>query len=178
MRQGGIGYENLVHVARKAAIGPDGFTSRTAHRAIARSVGKAALGIACPPEMVRVQNGDWEVIDLGGHDAAETVTDFPDGLDLQGCDVVLFETLTEGTLKDRIAASIERSSPVPVKVLPAPAVAHGALARGVSGRGRGADLLRLPAQAVHDRLWTRRRDELRPHTTGRDAGSRPHVSQP
>lgn len=124
---GGIGYENLVRVARKAAIGPDGFTSRTAHRAIARSVGKAALGIACSPEVVRVQNGDWEVIDLGGHDTAEMATDFPDDLDLQDCDVVLFESLTEGTLKDRIAASIERSSPVSVKVLPAPAVAHGAL---------------------------------------------------
>ena len=124
---GSIGYQSLVHAARKAAIGPDGFSSRTAHRAIARSVGKAALGIACPPEIVRVQNGDWEVIDLGSHVAAENVAGFHDVLDLQGCDVVLFETLTEGTLKERIAASIESSSPVSVKPLPAPAVAHGAL---------------------------------------------------
>lgn len=124
---GSMGYENLVRAARKAAIGPVGLTSRTAHRAMARSVGKMALGIDCPPEMVRVQNGDWEILDLGGYDAAETVSDFDEGLDLQRCDVVLFETLTEGTLKERIAASIESSSPVSVKVLPAPVVAHGAL---------------------------------------------------
>lgn len=122
-----IGYENLVHAARKAAIGESGLTSRTAHRAIARSVGKIALGISCPPEMVRVQNGDWELLDLSGYHAAETVTEFHEGLDLQGCDVVLLETLTEGALRDRIAASIESSSPVSVSVLPAPAVAHGAL---------------------------------------------------
>ena len=124
---GDIGYDTLVRAARKAAIGPDGFTSRTAHRAIARSVGKMALGLRCPPEIVRVANGDWEVIDLRGHDVAETVKEYREGLGLQACDVVLFETLTEGGLKECIAASIERASPVPVVSLPAPAVAHGAL---------------------------------------------------
>jgi len=122
-----IGYENLVHAARKAAVGQAGLTSRTAHRAIARSVGKVALGISCPPEMVRVQNGDWELLDLSGYHAAETVMEFHEGLDLQGCDLVLLETLTEGALRDRIAASIESSSPVSVSVLPASAVAQGAL---------------------------------------------------
>lgn len=124
---GSIGYENLVHAARKAAIGQAGLTSRTAHRAIARSVGKMALGLTCPPEMVRVQNGDWELLDLSGYQAADKVAEFNEVLDLQGCDVVLLETLTEGALKDRIAASIGSSSPVSVSVLPAPAVAHGAL---------------------------------------------------
>lgn len=124
---GRIGYENLVHAARKAAIGQAGLTSRTAHRAIARSVGKMALGLTCPPEMVRVQNGDWELLDLSGYQAADKVTEFNEVLDLQGCDVVILETLTEGALKDRIAASIGGSSPVSVSVLPAPAVAHGAL---------------------------------------------------
>lgn len=122
-----IGYENLVQAARKAAIGPAGLTSRTAHRAIARSVGKMALGIYCPPEMVRNQNGDWELLDLSGYHAADTVTEYNGDLDLEGCDVVLLESLTEGALKDTIAASIVRSSPVSVSVLPASAVAHGAL---------------------------------------------------
>ena len=125
--QGSIGYENLVHAARMAAIGQAGLTSRTAHRAIARSVGKMALGLTCPPEMVRVQNGDWELLDLSGYQAADKVTEFNEVLDLQGCDVVILETLTEGALKDRIAASIGSSSPVSVSVLPAPAVAQGAL---------------------------------------------------
>lgn len=122
-----IGYESLVSAARRTAVGPAGFTSRTAHRAIARAVGKLALGITCPPEMVRIQNGDWEVLDLSGYNSTEAATEFYSGLDLEGCDVVLFETLTEGRLKERIAASIENSSRVSVKILPASAVAHGAL---------------------------------------------------
>lgn len=130
-----IGYENLVHAARKAAIGPAGLTSRTAHRAIARSIGKMALGIFCPPEMVRVQNGDWELLDFSGYHSAEPVPELCESLDLKGCDVVLLETLCEGGIKNRIAASIERSSPVSVSVLPADAVAKGAL----SGAYRAGD---------------------------------------
>ncbi|WP_422003114.1 hypothetical protein [Roseovarius mucosus] len=122
-----IGYESLVRAARYAAIGPDGLNSRTAHRAIARSVGKAALGIECPSEMLRVQNGDWETLDLSGYHAAASVVAFKEGLDLRGCDVVLFETLTEGRLKDRIVTNIGSASPVALTALPAQAVALGAL---------------------------------------------------
>ena len=122
-----IGYENLVRAARNAAIGPDGFTARTAHRSIARSVGKAALGIDCLPEMLRVQNGDWEILDLSEYDAAAPAVAFKDDLDLLGCDVVLFETLTEGKLKDRIVSNLESVLPVALTALPAQAVALGAL---------------------------------------------------
>lgn len=122
-----VGYENLIRAARTAAIGGDGTMSRTAHRAIARSVGKAALGIQCQPEILRVQNGDWEVLDLSGYDAAATVNDTLDDLDLYGCDVVLFETLTERRLKERMIVGVERASPASVTALPATAVAYGAL---------------------------------------------------
>jgi hypothetical protein len=125
--QSDIGYESLVRAARYAAIGPDGLNSRTAHRAIARSVGKAAFGLECSSEMLRTPNGDWEIIDLCGYDAAASVVVFQGELDLNGCDVVLFETLTERKLKDRIVASIEGASPVPIQALPAQAVALGAL---------------------------------------------------
>lgn len=122
-----IGYENLVRAAQNAAIGPDGVSSRNANRAIARSVGKAALGIKCPPEMIRVQNGDWEILDLSGYDAAASLSISQEGFDLHACDVVLFETLTEGKLKDHMVANLRSALPTALTALPAQAVAQGAL---------------------------------------------------
>ena len=122
-----FGYEKLVHDARIAAIGADGLNSRTTHRAVARSVGKAALGMECQPEILRAQNGDWEVLDLSEYDPSMTLKGPPDDLGLHGCDVVLFETLTEGKIKDRLTTDVQGASPKPVKALRANAVAHGAL---------------------------------------------------
>lgn len=122
-----FGYENLVLAARTAAIGADGISSRTAHRAIARSIGKAALGMACPPEILRIQNGDWEVLDLSSYEAAEKVNAPRQALDLHGCEVVLFETLTEGKLKDRLLADVQCAASASAIALPAEAVARGAL---------------------------------------------------
>jgi hypothetical protein len=83
--------------------------------------------MACPPEIIRAQNSDWEVLDLSGYDASANIQIAHAGFDLKECDVVLFETLTEGKLKDVLRASVESASPVPVKALPAPTVANGAL---------------------------------------------------
>lgn len=121
------GYETLVRFARIAAVGEEGFSARTAHRAIANSVGKAGLGMACDPEILRLLNGDWEVLDLSDYDASETVKVPQTGLDLSGCDAVFFETLTEGRLKDRLIAEIQQSAEVEIQALPATAVAQGAL---------------------------------------------------
>ena len=112
------GYENLVRAARIAAIGADDFTARTAHRAVARSVGKAALGMECQPEILRVQNGDWEILDLSGYDPATTEKGPRDGLSLHGCDVVLFETLTEGKLKDRLFGYVQGRHQHPSRLCP------------------------------------------------------------
>ena len=134
-----FGYENLVRAARIAAIGADDFTARTAHRAVARSVGKAALGMECQPEILRVQNGDWEILDLSGYDSATTEKGPRDGLNLHGCDVVLFETLTEGKLKDRLFGYVQEASSAPVTALPANAVAQGALS-AAQRAGNGAPI--------------------------------------
>lgn len=134
-----FGYENLVFSARKAAVGNDGFKARTAHRAIAASVGRAALGMECRPEILRLKNGDWEVLDLSGYDASKTTICFEDEIDLNGCDVVLFETLTEGAVRGGIFSQIERMSPAPVFTLPAEAVARGALS-AAERAGNGAPI--------------------------------------
>ncbi len=134
-----FGYENLVLAARNAAVGDDGFSARTAHRAIAASVGRAALGMECRPEMLRQKNGDWEVLDLSNYDASNTTTCIEDEIDLRGCDVVLFETLTEGALKNAIFSQIERMSLAPVFTLPAQAVARGALS-AAERAGNGAPI--------------------------------------
>ncbi|MCA9131001.1 MAG: hypothetical protein KDB22_28150, partial [Planctomycetales bacterium] len=121
------GYESLVRFARIAAVGEEGFSARTAHRAIAGSVGKASLGMACDPEILRLSNGDWEMLDLSDYDASETVSVPQTDLDLSGCAAVFFETLTEGRLKDRLIANIQQAAEVEVQALPPTAVAQGAL---------------------------------------------------
>ncbi|WP_411975665.1 hypothetical protein [Sulfitobacter faviae] len=121
------GYEALVHAARTAAIGSEGISSRTAHRAIAKSVGRAALGLQCDPELLRMQNGDWEVIDLSRYDVAHTIAEWPSDLGVHDCDIVLVETLTEGSLRERLFDCVQRVSSTTVHILPADAVARGAL---------------------------------------------------
>lgn len=121
------GYGTLFRDARNAAVGVEGFSARTAHRAIASSVGKAGLGIQCYPEMLRMPNGDWELLDFTKYDVSDAVSIPSSQLDLADCDIVLFETLAEGRLKERLRNSIQESSPVEVHPLPATAVAEGAL---------------------------------------------------
>lgn len=164
----GAGYEKLVHDARIAAIGADGFTSRTAHRAVARSVGKAALGMECQPEILRAQNGDWEVLDLSGYDPTMTVEGPQDDLRLDGCDVVLFETLTEGKLKNRLTADVQGASSEPVKALPANAVVHGALSaaqRAADGAPIFFDFLPRLSTIVYGPYGARNFDLIRPEET-------------
>lgn len=88
------GYEVLLRAARTAATGSEGLSSRTAHRAIARSVGRVALELKCEPEILRMQNGDWEVIDLSSYNIANSVADLQSDLDIDDCDLVLVEILT------------------------------------------------------------------------------------
>ena len=121
------GYESLFRRARNAAVGAESFSARTAHRAMASSVGKAGLGMVCYPEMLRMHNGDWELLDLTKFDASEMVSVPSSELNLVDCDVVLFETLCEGRLKECLSDAIQEASPVEVITLPSTAVAEGAL---------------------------------------------------
>lgn len=163
-----FGYENLVREARTVAIGAEGLTSRTAHRAIAQSIGKAALGMECQPEILRVRNGDWEVLNLSGYDPLATIRGPRDSLDLYGCEVVLLETLTEGKLKNRLLADLRAASPAAVRPLPANAVAHGALSaaqRAADGAAIFFDFLPRLSTIVYGPAGATNFDLIRPDET-------------
>lgn len=124
---GTIGYGPLVRKAREIAIGPDGFTPRTAHLARARSVGRLAMGLPCDREILRQPNGDWDNIDLAGSEViSEPLLDekLPP---MDDCAIVIVETLVEGTVRQSLASYISRNVTPEVEVLPVNAVAHGAL---------------------------------------------------
>ncbi|MEQ9241564.1 hypothetical protein [Roseovarius indicus] len=162
------GYENLVLKARTAAIGGDGFTPRTAHRAIARSVGRAALGMVCEPEILRAQNGDWDVLDLNCYDSSKFVNVPQDNINLNGCDLVLLETLTEGSVRDRLTSEIRTRSHSTVSCLPANAVARGALSaaqRAGSGAPIFFDFLPRMSTVVYSADGAKNFDLIRPDET-------------
>lgn len=125
--QGKIGYETLVRNARQAALGPDGISARTAHRAQARSVGRAAMGLACKPEMLRQQNGNWDILDLSKDECLQyPIVD--GGLpDLSDCSAVLVETLSEGPVRNAIVGLVEACVSCAAIELEPAAVATGAL---------------------------------------------------
>jgi hypothetical protein len=127
MVSGDIGYANLVRSAREAAIGPAGLSSRTAHLALARSVGRCALGLACPPEILRQQNGDWDVIALEDSGEWSGAALDEDLSSMGDCALVLVETLAEGRVREALLKRISESISGPIKVLPVDAVALGAL---------------------------------------------------
>lgn len=163
-----IGYASLVRAARFAAIGPDGLSSRTAHRAIARSVGKVALGIQCQPEILRIPNGDWEILDLSSYNAPVTDRALEGPLDLGKCDIVLFETLTEGKLKESIVTNIESAVRKTVLELPPQAVAQGALLaarRAASGEPVFFDFLPRLSTIVYGSDGAINFDLIRPEET-------------
>ncbi len=125
--RGDIGYETLVTRARELCVGQEGFTPRTAHRAQARAVGWLALGLAPEPEILREANGDWDEMK---HPSKGLL---PDRLVegslplLDDCGVVLVETLTEGKTRRAIVEWVSGATSRQVQLLPAKAVAHGAL---------------------------------------------------
>ncbi|TLP59274.1 hypothetical protein FEE96_16850 [Parasedimentitalea maritima] len=133
---GDIGYECLVQNARIKALGPDGLSPRTAHRALAKSVGRSALGLECRPEILRMPNGDWDVLEMA--DDRSLVPSAISGPlpDLSGCALVLVETVAGSSLRERITLELKSRTKRPVISLEPDAVARGALvAAGRAGDG-------------------------------------------
>lgn len=126
MLTGEVGLRVMVAGARRAAVGPEGYSARTAHCATTQAVGRAALGLPLEPEIVRRADGGWEVVadipskaldpDLAG--------DLPD---LSDCAQVFLETIAEGRARDDVE-SVARARGLRVDAVLAPdAVARGAL---------------------------------------------------
>ncbi|NEJ00156.1 hypothetical protein GR216_19465 [Rhizobium leguminosarum] len=130
------GYEGLA-IRAKQAVFSCASTDRTEHLEWARSIGRLMLGMAPGPEVLRMRNGDWEVItpptllELAG-------LELPEGLaaELLGCDTVLVESLAEGEVRSKLHEQIRELVSAPVTMLPPDAIADGALwaARRLSKR--------------------------------------------
>lgn len=124
---GAIGYGPLVRRAREIAIGSEGLSARTAHLARARSVGRLALGLPCPPEVLRQPTGDWDFIDFGRATVVPTMlldTPMPK---IGDCSAIFVETLSEGPIRDALLSLVAREVGRDPVLLPQTAVAHGAL---------------------------------------------------
>ncbi|WP_406872601.1 hypothetical protein WHT83_24075 [Aminobacter sp. P9b] len=130
------GYEGLAARAKQDVFACAS-TDRTEHLEWARSIGRLMLGMTAGPEVLRMRNGDWEIITpptlLGGL----TGLRLPEGLaaELSGCDVVLVESLAEGEVRSKLLEQIRELVLGPIMLSP-DAVAEGALlaARRLSKR--------------------------------------------
>jgi len=130
------GYDGLASMSRRAVFACAS-TDRTEHLEWARSIGRLMLGLPAGPEVLRMRNGDWEVItpptllDLTGLKLPKELA-----AELSGCDLVLIESLAEGNVRAELDRQIRDLVLAPVMLLPPNSVADGALqaARRLSRR--------------------------------------------
>ena len=121
-----VGYEGLVRAATRKVItlAPAG---QSEHYQSARSIGHLAFGLATRLEPLRRANGDWDVLNPPATlDLPWSNDDWPLEM-LHSCDVILFESLAEGNVRNGLIRHLEESLRVPLTALPATAVAKGAL---------------------------------------------------
>ena len=124
--RGPIGYQNLEREARLATLNEENYSPRNAYKVLARTVGKAALGIPCAPEILRKPNGDWEIVDLSKHECSVQCK-FEDVLpDLSDCSEVFLETLAEGKVREILLSSLSAVYPN-LSLMSVDTVAHGGL---------------------------------------------------
>lgn len=130
MIDGPLGLRELVIQARHRSIGDQGYTARTAHRALARSVGRSAFGLPLQREVVRMWNGDWEEITLNSSPPLTTQDLGSIATLLDGCDRVFLETITEDEVRAQLMERLSGVGFGDVTALPPEAVARGALVAG------------------------------------------------
>jgi hypothetical protein len=121
-----IGYNSIVRNARIEAIGPKGLSSQTAHLTISKTVGRVAFGMPLKPDIMRRQNGDWDIINHK-HNAKLSDLKLDKHLSsLNDCPIVLIDTLSEGNVRDALIEIVSAQTVGELKVLPGSAVAEGA----------------------------------------------------
>lgn len=123
-----LDFAALATLARHSVLRGLALSSRTEHLVKARSVGKLVLGEPCAPELLRKNNGDWEILDaqvpLSSSIPCLSSDDFAL---LSDCDEVLFESLAVGYIRDLAVRSVENALGRSVMALEPEAVAQGAL---------------------------------------------------
>ncbi len=122
-----LGYEGLAKRANLAVLAASK-NDRRDHLSWARAQGLLTLGLPADPEVLRVRNGDWEVLTPPLELA---VSDWPAAPDMRaefdGCDVILFESLSNGSMAERLLSQIKAALSADVLGLSINAVAEGAL---------------------------------------------------
>lgn len=121
------GYRSLWMIA-KSAVAKASWGGRIDHLEWARSPGLLALGLPSMAEVVRQNNGDWQVLCPPKAIAHEQISDLPDLREsVTGCNVILLETLSQGEIQRAFRSAVTRSVDRDVVLLKGNAVAEGAL---------------------------------------------------
>lgn len=130
------GYSGLAAIARSAVVEASQ-GDRTDHLVWARSNGLLALGLHTEAEALRQGNGDWQVLRPPHSIEHSRIQRLPDlQADVDGCDLVLLETLAEGTIKQAFNTAVADSIGRDAILLETNSIAEGALlaARRLSKR--------------------------------------------
>lgn len=91
-------------------------------------VGRLALGVDAPPELMRLANGSWQRITADGRfDLPASDLRSGDLERLSSCRIILFESLAEGHVRSGVRSALESICPAPIADLTPSAVADGAL---------------------------------------------------
>ena len=142
-RQAGIlspspcGYTDLVERAGKVVAQALDAERRAPRVETSRALGRLALGAVAEPEILRLDNGDWVVLEPpAAPDPPRAVLSEDALARLRGCDRLFFETLAEGDPRRRLQADLEAQIGRPLDLVPGDAVARGAL-EAARRRARG-----------------------------------------
>ena len=126
----GLGYSGLV-MASRDMIGT--LIERGGDVGQCRAVGSLAFGLKVKPELLRLRNAEWQTLDPP---RKLTLPDMDLARDsfsvLDSCDVVLFETLCDGEVRDHVASLVQSVCSKTIRILPVTAIADG----GLVGAGR------------------------------------------
>lgn len=122
-----LGYD---HLAQTALAGLEDSVSKhwSAPLHAAGSVGRLSLGLEVKTELLRMNNGDWEVLEppprlsLSSPDISQEILNV-----VRDCDLVLLETLTEGAVRQHLEDWFGNVLRTQLVSLPPSSVAEGAL---------------------------------------------------
>lgn len=131
-----MGYQSLVNEAQ-ALVMPVGSDRQDEGLEWLGAVGRLAMGQHALPELIRKGNGTWQEISVSRSlDLPQSNLSQVDFKDVAGCDVTLFESLTEGEIKTSLHRLLEETCQRTLPELPQSTVAAGALlaARRVAAR--------------------------------------------
>jgi hypothetical protein len=125
-----LGYSGLIRASRDmigTCIERGGDVNQS------RAVGNLAFGLQVRPELLRLKNADWQELDpprklsLPTNDLARESFSV-----LNDCDLVLFESLCDGEVREHAATLVKFVCSKPITILPSTAIADG----GLVGAGR------------------------------------------